>query len=172
MNFKELLPWRKSENQGDDAKEVTVHRKFSDPFYDLQEHMNGVFKDFFRDFGSLDFPRQRAFDFSPSIDVKETEKEIVISAELPGIDKNDIDVSISRNTLTIRGEKRSETKNEEKGYQHIERSYGSFRRSVALPCEVVDDKADAVYKNGVLKITLPKTEKACTEKRKIDIKTS
>ena len=134
--------------------------------------MNGVFRDFFREFGSLDLTRKNSFDFSPNIDVKENDKEIVVSAELPGIEEKDIDLTISHNTLTIRGEKQSETKNEEKGYQHIERSYGSFSRSIALPCEVHDDKANAVYKNGVLKITLPKTETARKEKHKIEIKTT
>jgi len=171
MNFKDLLPWKKK-SDAEESKEVEIRRKYSDPFTALHEHMNGVFKDFFQDFGSLDFPRDRMFQFSPSIDVRETDDEILVSAELPGMTEEDIDVSLSTNSLTIKGEKKSESKSEEKGYRRIERSYGSFQRTVALPCEVHEEKAKAVCKNGVLTVTLPKTEKARSSKRKIEIKTA
>ncbi|MFB3886004.1 MAG: Hsp20/alpha crystallin family protein [Thermodesulfobacteriota bacterium] len=104
----------------------------------------------------------------PSLDVSETKSDLVVKAELPGIDPKGIDISLNEGVLTIKGEKRQEKEEKEEGYHLVERSYGSFVRSIRLPREIQSDKINASYKNGVLKITLPKSEEA--KKKEIKIK--
>ena len=99
------------------------------------------------------------------------DKEIKVSVELPGIDKNDIDVSLARDTLTISGEKRQETEDRGKNYHRMERSYGAFKRSIPLLCDVDEAEVDATFKNGVLTVTLPKVvEGQCRRAIKIKAK--
>jgi HSP20 family protein len=107
-------------------------------------------------------------EWVPSLDFSETKSDLVVKAELPGIDPKDIEISLNEDVLTIKGEKRQEKEEKEEGYHLVERSYGSFTRSVRLPREVQNDKINASYKNGVLKITLPKSEE--TKKKEIKIK--
>jgi HSP20 family protein len=107
-------------------------------------------------------------EWLPSLDVAETKNELVVKAEVPGMDPKDIDISLSYGRLTIKGEKRQEKEEKEADYHLVERSYGSFIRSVQLPREVQGDKISASYKNGILKITLPKSEEA--KKKEIKIK--
>ena len=116
-------------------------------------------------------PMRRAEDgreWLPSIDVSETKNELVIKAELPGLDPKDIDISMNNGYLTIKGEKKHEKEEKDENYHLIEKSYGSFTRSVRLPREVQNDKITASFKNGVLRITLPKSEEA--KKKEIKIK--
>ena len=108
--------------------------------------------------------------FHPNIDVTETDKEIRVSAELPGMDNKDINVSLTKESLTITGEKKEEKEEKKKDYYRMERSYGSFSRTIPMPVEIDTDKAKALFKKGVLTITLPKTAKAIKEKKKISIK--
>ena len=105
--------------------------------------------------------------YAPSLDVSETDSIIEVRMDVPGVKPEDIDVQLSGNLLTIAG-KRSEEK-EEKGktYHRVERSYGSFSRSITLPCDVKDDKVDAKMEAGVLKVTLQKTDEAKTRKIKV-----
>ncbi len=107
-------------------------------------------------------------EWLPSIDVSETKNELVIKAELPGLDPKDIDISMNNGYLTIKGEKKHEKEEKDENYHLVERSYGSFTRSVRLPNEVQSDKITASFKNGVLRITLPKSEEA--KKKEIKIK--
>ncbi|HXX34118.1 MAG TPA: Hsp20/alpha crystallin family protein [Thermodesulfobacteriota bacterium] len=107
-------------------------------------------------------------EWLPSLDVAETKNELVVKAEVPGMDAKDIDISLSNGMLTIKGEKKQEREEREADYHLVERSYGSFTRFVQLPSEVQSDKISASYKNGILKITLPKSEEA--EKKEIKIK--
>ena len=113
-------------------------------------------------------PMRRAGEWLPSIDVSETKSDLVIKAELPGMDSKDIDISLSNGFLTIKGEKNQEKEEKDENYHLIERSYGSFTRSVRLPREVQSDKITASFKNGVLRVTLPKSEEA--KKKEIKIK--
>jgi HSP20 family protein len=138
----------------------------------LQQDMNQLFDEFFRMSGLAPF---RAFDeawdaFSPRVDIVESAKEIKVSAELPGMEAKDIDVSLANDVLTISGEKRQEEEHKGKNYYRMERSYGSFQRSIPVPCEVDADKVDATFNKGVLTITLPKTADAQACKR-ISVKT-
>jgi len=107
-------------------------------------------------------------DPSPSLDVSETKNEIVVKAEIPGIDPKDIDLSLADGVLTIKGEKKQEKEEKDENFHLAERSYGSFARTVRLPREVKSDKIGATYKNGLLTITLPKSEE--TKRKEIKIK--
>jgi len=94
----------------------------------------------------------------PAVDVSETGEKITVTAEIPGMEAKDIDISIVGDTLVIKGEKKSEKEEKEENYHMVERSYGSFSRSMKLPAAVDADKVDATYKNGVLTVVLPKKE--------------
>jgi len=140
----------------------------------FQQRMNDVFDEFFRGFdltvpGSLD---ESFGAFNPSIDVREGDADIVVKAELPGMEEKDIDVLLTEDTLTIKGEKKEEKEDKEKNYYHLERTYGAFHRVIPLPAEVDSNKVDATFKNGVLSIVLPKTAKAKAAGKKISIKTT
>ena len=114
-----------------------------------------------------------SFNFStPAIDMSEDDKAYKISAELPGIDPKDIDVSLSGDTLVLKGEKRQEKEKKNKNYHFSERSYGSFQRSFQLPLSIDRDKVAADFSNGVLTISLPKTAEAQKPKKKIEVKTA
>jgi HSP20 family protein len=133
-----------------------VPARWGDPFVDLQREVNRVFDDVFRGFGS------RADDetamAAPRIDIDESDQEIHISAELPGVPMEGVDVSVDGDVLTIRGEKRCERKDERACVS--ERYYGSFQRAIQLPFEPDPDKVQANFENGVLKIALPKQDQS------------
>ncbi len=123
-------------------------------FSSFQEEMNKMLDNFF---GREDY---FGMGWSPYIDIAENDDEIIIKAEIPGIDAKDIDISIAGEVLTIKGEKKEEKENKGKHYHRVERSYGSFTRTIDLPAPVITDKVKAEDHNGVLEITLPKMEKA------------
>jgi len=129
----------------------------------LHNEMDDLFDSFFR---GLDRP---FFGYKawPAIDIAEQENEILVNAEVPGCKADDIDISVHGNNLTISGEKKLSEEKKEKGYYHVESSYGSFRRELTLPADVDATKIDAVCKNGVLSIKLPKAETARTVKIKV-----
>jgi HSP20 family protein len=107
-------------------------------------------------------------DWSPRVDIQETAQEYIISADIPGISKDDISVDITDGVLSIKGERRQETEESGKRFHRIERSYGSFTRSFTLPDNVDDNKVKAVFKDGVLNLSIPKTPKA--EPKAIEVK--
>jgi HSP20 family protein len=106
--------------------------------------------------------------WAPSVDVSETGKEVIVKAELAGIDPKDIDVSVRGDLLIVTGERKQEKEEKGENFHRVERSYGSFSRSIRLPADVDASKVDAKYKDGVLKIVLPKTKQAAA--KKIEIK--
>jgi HSP20 family protein len=108
-------------------------------------------------------------EWFPSLDVSETKSDIVVKAELPGLDPKDIDISLSDGSLTIKGERKQEKEEKEEDYHLIERSFGTFTRMVRLPKEVKKDKISASYKNGMLKVILPKAEEAKAKEVKIKV---
>ncbi|MGD0498081.1 MAG: Hsp20/alpha crystallin family protein [Bryobacteraceae bacterium] len=108
--------------------------------------------------------------WTPSVDIYETENELVLKADLPDVDLKDIDVRVENQTLTISGERKFEKQDAGKGYHRIERSYGSFTRSFAVPNAFDTEKIGAEFKNGVLSVTLPKTEAAKPRQVKIEVK--
>ena len=107
-------------------------------------------------------------EWIPAFDISENDKEYIVSAELPGIDIKDVDITISDGILSVKGEKKHETEDKGKDYHRIERRYGSFHRNFRIPGRVEADKVDASYKDGILKVFLPKAEG--TETKKIEIK--
>ncbi len=128
-------------------------------------------RDFFDRFFE-DFRLPRLFseerEWVPPFDVSETEKEVIVKAEVPGMDKKDIHINLSEGLLTIKGEKKQEKKDDSENYHCVERRYGTFTRTMRLPFEVEADKVDATYNDGVLKLTLPKSEPA--KAKEIEIK--
>ena len=104
----------------------------------------------------------------PSLDVFEEKDEIVVKADLPGMNKDEIEVTVTENVVTIKGEKKKEEEVKEKDYYRRERSYGSFVRSVQLPSEVKSDQIKANFKDGVLEVRMPKTEEA--KKKSVSVK--
>jgi HSP20 family protein len=120
--------------------------------------MNRLFEDAGRGLRS-DEPASTTM-WSPAVDIYETEGEIVVKAELPGVDRKDIQLHLENNVLTIRGERRFEKEAKEDNYHRIERSYGGFSRSFSIPTTVDEEKIHADYRDGVLKVVLPKKEQA------------
>lgn len=133
----------------------------------LQRDMNKLFGDFFRgDIRDRDFLTMR--EWSPSVDVTETKDAYVMKAELPGVSKNDVKITLDNNMITIRGEKRSEEEKNIDGVHRTERRFGTFERSFSLPGSVRSDQIDARFADGVLTITVPKTEES--KQRVVDVK--
>ena len=137
----------------------------SHPLTQMRREMNGLFERFFHDpfgasFGPMDFDRWYGdfspVHFAPSVDVADEKKFIRITMELPGMDDEDIDVSLREDALVIRGEKKLEETHEDEGYYRTERSYGVFERTIPLPVEVDADRVEATFKKGVLTVRLPK----------------
>lgn len=129
----------------------------------LHDEMDNLIGGFFGDFDWPVCGRSRW----PAIDIAEKDNEFIVKAEVPGCKADDIDISVHGNMLTISGEKKAEEEKKEKGYYHIERSYGSFRRDLNLASEVDPAKIEAMCKDGVLSLKLPKTEKAKPIKVKV-----
>ena len=148
-----LLPKRKND------------RTDRSPVLSLKDEVNRLFDEFFSG-GFFTLPSKG--EWLPALDVSETNTQVVVRAEVPGIDPKDIDVSITGDILTIKGEKREETAKEEQNYHRIERRYGSFQRVLTLPATVEASKVNASYKNGILTIFLDKKEES--QGRNIQIK--
>jgi HSP20 family protein len=100
----------------------------------------------------------RSGNFGPSVDLKETENEIILHADIPGVNREDLDITVEERMITLKGEIKQDQTREEKGYHLTERHYGSFYRTIPLPVEVKSEQATAHYRNGVLKLRVPKVE--------------
>ena len=138
------------------------------PFGFLQREIDRLFEDFTR--GGLEPQGQAQANLVPRMDASETDKEIVISAEMPGLERKDVEISLENDMLTIRGEKQVETQKDDKNkdYHFSERSYGMFYRALQLPPGVDPSKVQATMANGVLKVTIPKP--AHSQAKKIEVK--
>jgi len=139
-----------------------------DPFRDmmtLREKMNRLFEDAVTGKGEEKDLISSAW--SPAVDIFEKDNELVLTAEVPGIDEKDIEINIENNTLTIKGERKFEKETKEENYHRIERSYGSFFRSFTLPGTVDQDKIQAEHENGILKITMSKRTELKPRKVKV-----
>ena len=138
------------------------------PFMSLQREIDRLFDDFTRGFPTLS--GNGASALVPSMDVTETDKEIEITAELPGLEEKDVQVNVADNLLTIRGEKKAEKEQKDKNFRLVERSYGSFERTLELPEGVNADAIKASIAKGVLKVSIPKPAPA--QAKKIDVKSA
>jgi HSP20 family protein len=156
MNLKSLIPI---------GRDRSVARREPGPFASLQREIDRLFEDFTRGWPSLSTGDA---GLMPSIDVTETDKEIEITAELPGLEEKDVQVNLADNVLTIRGEKKAEKEQKDKDYRIVERSYGSFSRSLLLPDGVDPDAIKASIAKGVLKVTVPKPAPA--QVKKVEVK--
>ena len=146
-------------------KELTPWRPFGE-LRSLRREMDRLWENFF---GERPLGRILEREWAPSLDMSETKDNYVVKAEVPGIDAKHIDISLTGDVLSIRGEKKQEKEEKEEDYHLVERSYGSFSRSVRIPAEVESNKIKASYKNGILTITLPKSEKVKAKEVKIKV---
>ncbi len=163
-----ILPLRRRGNT------MPARRENESPVMAIQNEMNRMFDQFFNDpFTLLSVPTLRSVaDFMPRIDVSETDASMQVTAELPGMDEKDIQLSLENDSLIISGEKKNDVEEKGKNYHRVERSYGSFQRVIPLVSEIQSDKVEATFRNGVLNITLPKTPAAAKQSHKIEIKSS
>lgn len=157
------------------GKEVQTNH----PIASLRQEMDRLFDSFMSGwpgFGrwtdtapSMSFPQPR-FALSPDVDFSETDGAYKISAELPGLDEKDIELTLTNNVLTLKGEKKEEREEKDKGYYLNERSYGAFQRSFRLPNDADTAKIDTTFSKGVLTVNLPKSAEAKAKTRKIEVK--
>ncbi|RUM88452.1 MAG: Hsp20/alpha crystallin family protein [Thermodesulfatator sp.] len=128
------------------------------PLQELRREIDRLWEEFF---GRARVPeRWEGWEWAPAVDVSETDEAVVVRADVPGLDPEDLEITLSGNTLVIKGEKKKEEEERRENFYRVERVYGSFLRTVDLPAEVEADKVEATYKNGVLKIVLPKKAEA------------
>ncbi len=158
MNLKSLIPVGRERGVAGSAN----------PFMSLQREIDRLFEDFTRGFPTL--AGNGAAKLLPSMDVTETDKEIEITAELPGLEEKDVQINVADNLLTIRGEKKAEKEEKDKDYRLVERSYGSFERTLELPDGVNADAIKASIAKGVFKVTVPKPAPA--QAKKIEVKSA
>ncbi len=168
MAITDLVPWRR--RKGD----IRGTREYDDMVGSFYREMNNLMDRFFDGFARDPFGAGGLVTskFMPRVDVREDEKEFRVTAELPGMDEKDIELTLSGDSLTIKGEKQEETEDKGKGYYCTERRYGSFHRVIPLSAEIDESKAEADFKKGVLKIRLPKTPEAQKSRKKIEIKST
>lgn len=165
MAIRDLIPWGRQESQVPARTDQSADHNH--PLLSLHRDVNRLFDDVFRGFGVPTLSGwSRALEW-PSVELSETDKEVRVTAELPGLDEKDVDISVHDNVLSIRGEKRAETEDKERGYS--ERSYGRFERHIELPRGVEQDRASATFKKGVLTIVLPRSADAIESRRSIPI---
>jgi HSP20 family protein len=165
MHIKDLIPWARHDE--------TAQPKGSteNPLAELQRQMNQVFESFWgkvdRPLACFDWPFGEA---TPRSDVVETADGVEVTIELPGMEQKDVDVSLTDDTLTIKGEKQVEKKDEKRGYYVSERTYGSVFRTVPLPPGVDTGKAEATFRNGVLTVRIPQTPEARAKVKRIEVR--
>jgi HSP20 family protein len=147
-------------------KNAQVPKDLFHDLLDIQRDISDLF-----DFSLFGRPKGTGFTgdgWAPAVDVRETRDNVIVKADLPGMEKEKISVSIHDGVLTLKGEKKEESETKGENFFRAERAYGAFYRAISLPTVVDEEKAKAVYKNGVLELTLPKTE-AKDSSRKIEI---
>ena len=168
MSVRDLIPWGR--NNGNQVPSL-FRDDDGDPFLSLHREVNRLFDDVFRGFGSGLAHRGNSATSGgawPSVEISDTDKEIKVTAEVPGLEEKDIEVLLHDGVLTLKGEKRSES--EDKDRRFFERYYGRFERRIPLGVEVKEDHVEATFRNGVLTVSLPKTEKAQSQVKRIAIK--
>jgi HSP20 family protein len=163
MAIRDLIPWS-------GGRDLSVRRsEESNPFLALHRQVNRLFDDAFRGFDLTPFGNDRWFDRAvgwPTIEVSETDKNVKVTAELPGLEEKDVQVELANGALTIKGEKRTET--EDKDRLFSERYYGRFERRIPID-DVDEDKVSAAFKNGVLTVTMPKLPEIQSKVKRIAI---
>ncbi len=168
FGMRDLIPWSR-------GRDVTSRRQGPEhPLMTFQRDLDRMFEDLWQNFDLPvfgRFERERGM-VTPRLDLHETDTEFVVTAELPGMEEKDVEVVLGDNVLTIKGEKKAEHEEKEKGYAYSERSYGSFERRIPIDTEVVSEKVDAAFKNGVLTVTLPKKPEARKHFKRVPVRGS
>jgi HSP20 family protein len=163
MNVRDLIPWNQSSR-------VPVRRaEEGAPFLPLYREMNRLFDDVFRGFDGAPFGFDRTFDRAwpwPNVEMSETDEEVKVIAEIPGLEEKDVEVELSDGILAIKGEKKTET--EDKDRLFSERYYGRFERRIPVE-DIEEDKVSASFRNGVLTVTLPKLPQTQRQAKRIPI---
>lgn len=156
MANRDLMNWR----------DASLNRSLWTPFFSFRRELNRLFDDFLPAEGNLFGTRS----LQPNIEVRGTDDSFTVTAELPGIEQKDLQVSLDDNVLVIRGEKREERTEQERSRHYMERTYGQFERRITLEQDVQADKVEAQFKNGLLTVTVPKSATTQANRRKIEIK--
>lgn len=182
MDLKKLAPWNwfKKEEEQHGGTVVPVQRQGElrpySPLAQFHQEIDRMFETFFRGFGlpSVGLGREHSLLapaewIKPTLDIAAGEKEYVVSVELPGVDEKDVQLELTEGTLVIKGEKKQEKEEKEKNYYRMERSYGSFQRVLSLPEDAEHEGIGATYKNGILKVTIPRKTGPPRESRQITI---
>lgn len=165
MDFKAMVPWR------NDSKSPATRENFLDPFVTFRREVDRVFDGFFEGWGRSGRPSLTGWsDPTPSIDLVENDKDITITAELPGLDEKDFELTVTGDLLTLKGEKKSEHQQHNGNSYYAERRYGAFSRSVRLPFDVKDEAVEARYDKGVLTVRVPKPAEMQRPARRIEVK--
>lgn len=180
MNVKKYAPWNWFQHEEKRGTEVPVHTELAHstpnyPIFQLHREIDRLFDNAFRglssDFHALDWPEITPIILSPNLDIKETNEDYVVSVEVPGVAKEDVDIRVEGNTLSIHGEKKQEKKEDKENYHCVERHYGSFERRLTLPQDANTESINANFKDGVLTIDIKRQAKsAVKEAKKIEVK--
>jgi HSP20 family protein len=166
MDLKALVPWRNEK-----ARAPVRRDDFLDPFLAFRREMDRMFEGFLDGFGRSERSSLAKWaGLAPTMDLAESDKEVVITAELPGLDEKDFEVTVSGDVLTLKGEKKAEHEQRDGDSYYAERRYGSFSRSVQLPFEVKDEAVEAKYDKGVLTVRVPKPAELQRPARRIEVK--
>lgn len=181
MNIRKYSPWNWFQHEDKEEQSLPVRSVKggfvpSLPINQLHREIDRLFEDAFRSFpgtfqSSIDWPGTTSIALMPDIDIKESDDSYTISAELPGVAKEDVDIQADDNILIIKGEKKQEKKEEKENYHCVERHYGSFERMLTLPEDANAESIDAKFKNGVLTINIKRQAKSETKNvKKIEVK--
>jgi len=181
MNIKKYAPWNWFQHETKEEQNVPVHTALarstpSYPIFQLHREIDRIFDEAFRGFpsmfrGDFEWPEITPIALIPSIDIKEAEGSYVVTAEVPGVAKEDVDIQVEGKMLIIKGEKKQEKKEDKENYHCVERHYGSFERMLTLPDDANAENIDASFKDGVLTINIKRTAKiAPKEVKKIEVK--
>ncbi len=181
MNIKKLAPWNWFQHESKEAEKVPVRTltertAYDLPVFQLHREIDRLFDEAFSGFpralrGPQEWPELTPIMLTPELDIKETDNSYVLSLEVPGVAKEDVDIRIDGDTLVVRGEKKQESKKDDENYHCVERHYGSFERTLALPNDANADNIDASFKDGVLTITIKRQAKSLPkEAKKIEVK--
>jgi HSP20 family protein len=168
MFIRSLAPWVRA------TVEPAPRRETDHPFIAMQRSMDRACDNIWQSFDLTPFgspsPTGERGIFAPNVEVRENDTHVTVTAELAGLSAKDIDLSLANGVLRIRGEKKGERSEDDKGLRYSERTFGSFERQITLPCEVDADKVDAAFKDGLLTISLLKVQPAAAKARTIEVR--
>jgi len=182
MNIKKFAPWNWFQHESDAGKHIPVRRGSSAsmaasgyPLMQLHNEIDRLFNETFRGFPSIfsnpEWPDMTSLILKPNIDIKDTDENYIVSVEIPGVTRDNVDLRVDGNLLTITGEKKQEKKQEKENYQCIERQYGSFERMLTLPQDADAENIDAKFKDGILTVRIKrKAHTVSKETRKVEVK--